>query len=328
VKRCFASAAVALALATPWSALSQEIETRQIAARTELHPIASLTLSDQQFLKGDAGGKPVTVTGNLRIAQGTGRLPVVMMIHGSGGMGPNIDLWTREFNAMGISTFALDGFTGRGLTNVNPDQALLGRLNMVLDAYRVLDVLAKHPRVDPSRIALMGFSRGGQAALYASLKRFHKTWNHSGIEFAAYVPFYPDCVTAYQSDTDITDRPVRIFHGTPDDYNPVAPCKAYVDRLRAAGRDVQLTEYPNASHAFDNPLASRTPVPVKDGQTVRRCKIREEPIGQLIDTETGQAFAYTNACVDRDPHVGYDPGATDAARRAVKEFVAAVFKLN
>jgi hypothetical protein len=70
---------------------------------------------------------------------------------------------------MGISTFVIDGFSGRGLTAVGPNQALLGRLNFILDIYRALDILAKHPRVDPERIALMGFSRGGQAALYASL---------------------------------------------------------------------------------------------------------------------------------------------------------------
>ena len=100
----------------------------------------------------------------------------------------------------------------------------------------------------------MGFSRGGQAALYASLKRFHQLWNQSGVDFAAYLPFYPDCMTTYISDTDIKDRPIRIFGGTPDDYDPIAVCKAYVERLRAAGHSVELTEYPDAPHAFDNPL--------------------------------------------------------------------------
>jgi dienelactone hydrolase len=316
---------VAIASFVSTAALAQD---RILAARVELHPIPSLTLSDEQFLKGDQNGKPVTVTGHLRIAQGAGRTPVVVLIHGSGGMGPNVEFWEREFNQMGISTFALDGFTGRGLTNVNTDQVLLGRLNMTLDVYRMLDVLAKHPRVDPQRVALMGFSRGGQGTLYASLKRFHKMWNRSGIEFAAYVPFYPDCMTTYQSDAETADRPIRIFHGVPDDYNPVATCRGYVERLKAAGRDVQLTEYPNAAHGFDNPLGSLAPAVAKNAQTVRNCRIREDASGRLINAATNQPFSYKDACVERDPHVGHDPAATQAARGAVKEFLRSVFKLG
>jgi fermentation-respiration switch protein FrsA (DUF1100 family) len=206
MNKASAIALTAIALAMP--ANGQDSIAKQLAARIELHSIPSLTLSDEQFLKGDSGaGKPVVVSGELRIAQGSGRLPVVILIHGSGGMGANIDFWTRELNAMGLSTFALDGFTGRGLTNVNPEQASLGRLNMILDAYRMLDVLSKHPRVDASRIVLMGFSRGGQATLFASLKRFQQMWNRSGIDFAAYIPFYPDCMTTYRGDTGVADRP-------------------------------------------------------------------------------------------------------------------------
>ncbi len=323
-------------LAVAWTALTvvtfayaQDPVAKQMAARTELHPIPSLTLSDEQFLKGDSSaGKPVVVTGHLRIAQGSGRLPVVVMIHGSGGMGPNIEFWTRELNAMGVSTFALDGFTGRGLTNVNKDQAALGRLNMILDAYRMLDVLAKHPRVDPSRIVVMGFSRGGQAALFASVLRFHRAWNRSGIEFAAYIPFYPDCMTTYRGDTEIADRPIRIYHGTPDDYNPVGVCKTYVERLRAAGRDVTLTEYPNAAHAFDNPLGSKAPTAVKGAQTVRNCRIREDDAGQLVNTATNRPFTYQDECVERDPHTGHDAAASESARQSVRALLQTVFQLK
>jgi dienelactone hydrolase len=321
-----ALAGLALAFAT--AAHAQLPDPKTYAAKTEIYAIASLTLTDEQFLKGDAAaGKPVTVTGHLRIAQGQGRLPVVVLVHGSGGMGPNIETWSREFNAMGISTFALDGFTGRGLASVNTDQSALGRLNMILDAYRVLDILARHPRVDPSRIALMGFSRGGQGTLYASVKRFHQAWNKSGIEFAAYVPFYPDCMTTYRGDTEVADRPIRIFQGTPDDYNPVAPCKAFVARLRAAGRDVTLTEYPNAAHAFDNPLGPVPPVALKGAQTVRQCRIREDDAGVLMNTATGAPFTYKDACVETGPHVGYDAVATEAARASVRDFLRTVLKL-
>src|ERR1700710_438062 len=204
---------------------------KEAAARVEIYAIPTLTLSDQQFLTGDLNGKPVNVAGEFRIAQGSGRLPVVVLMHGSSGVGANIEPWVHQFNGMGISTFVIDGFSGRGLTAVGSNQALLGRLNLIVDIYRSLDILARHPRVDPDRIVLMGFSRGGQAALYASLDRFNKLWNRSGVKFAGYIPFYPDCSTTYASDTEVGSRPIRIFHGTPDDYNPVASCKAFVARL-------------------------------------------------------------------------------------------------
>lgn len=242
-------------------------------------------------------------------------------------MAANIEMWARELNAMGISTFALDGFTGRGLTQVNTDQAALGRLNFVLDIYRSLDVLAKHPRVDQQRIAVIGFSRGGQAALYASLRRFHKTWNRSGIDIAAYIPFYPDCSATFISDTEIVERPIRIFGGTPDDYNPIALCKPYVERLKAAGQDVQLTEYPNASHSFDNPLGPVPPAVVANAQTSRHCVIREEHIGLLINAQTSEPFTFKDPCVELNPHVGFDATATEAAKTSVKEFLKMVFKL-
>ena len=66
----------------------------------------------------------------------------------------------------------------------------------------------------------------------------------------------------------------------------------------------------------------------KDAQTVRRCRIREETTGQLINTATGQPFTYHDACVERDPHVGHDPAATQAARLAVTELVRTAFKSN
>ena len=126
--RALVSAILVAFAVMPMAVHAEDSAIKQIAARVELHAIPSLTLSDQQFLAGDANGKAVTVTGEFRIAQGSGKLPVVILIHGSGGIGPNVESWARDLNAMGISTFALDGFTGRGLTSVNMDQAALGRL--------------------------------------------------------------------------------------------------------------------------------------------------------------------------------------------------------
>jgi dienelactone hydrolase len=317
------TAALSISLATASLAMA---DSDDLAARTELHAIQTLTLSDTQFLKGDATGRPTTINGELRIAPGRGRLPVVVIQHGSGGVGANIEMWEREFNAIGVSAFAVDGLTGRGLMQVITDQALLGRLNFILDIYRALDVLAKHQRVDTQRIALMGFSRGGHAALHASLNRFHKMWNKSGIEFAAYIPFYPDCATTYLSDIDVADRPIRIFGGTPDDYDAIAPCRAYAERLKAAGKDVEVTEYPHAPHSFDDPHLPPSLV-VPGGQTLRHCVIREEVPGLLIDAATKEPFTYKDACVELDPHVGFDSTSAEAAKVSVRQFLKTLFKL-
>jgi dienelactone hydrolase len=302
---------------------------KEAAARVEIYAIPSLTISDQQFLTGDTNGKPVTVAGEFRVAQGSGRLPVVVLMHGSSGVGANIEPWTHQFNKMGISTFVIDGFSGRGLTAVGPNQALLGRLNLIVDIYRSLEILAKHPRVDPERIVLMGFSRGGQAALYASLDRFNKLWNKSGVQFAGYIPFYPDCSTTYATETEIGNRPIRIFHGTPDDYNPVASCKAYVARLQDAKRDVVLTEYPDSAHAFDIGLLGVSTITVSaNAQTARNCHIREGEGGVLMNADTQAPFGYKDACIELNPHVGGNPVTAEQARKAVSDFLQALFKLG
>src|SRR3979409_544143 len=96
-----------------------------------------------------------------------------------------------------------------------------------------------------SRFALRGFSRGGQTALYASLKRFRQAWDPE-VAFAAYIPLYASCNPTLIGDTDVSGVPIRMFHGAADDYVPVAPCRAYVERLRAVGNDVQLTEFADA----------------------------------------------------------------------------------
>lgn len=302
---------------------------KDVAARVELYAIPSLTISDRQFLTGDSNGTPVTVAAELRIAQGQGRLPVVVLMHGSSGVAANTEPWVRHFNAMGISTLVIDGFSGRGLTVVGPNQALLGRLNLIVDIYRSLEILARHPRVDPDRIVLMGFSRGGQAALYASLDRFNKLWNKSGIQFAGYIPFYPDCATTYVGDTDVVPRPIRIFHGTPDDYNPVASCKAYVARLQAAGRDAVLTEYPDSQHAFDlGLLGVESNLVSANAQTVRHCRIQEGDGGVLMNADTHAPFSYKDACVELNPHVGGHPASAQAARQAVTDFLLGLFRLG
>src|ERR1051325_5068476 len=109
-------------------ALAPLVCSAQIA-RVELIPFQSVTMSDQDFLNGRTDGEPVTLAGELRIPRpGADKLPAVVLLHGSGGVGTNVVDWGDELNAMGVATFIVDAFTARGIVQTSTQQAALGRL--------------------------------------------------------------------------------------------------------------------------------------------------------------------------------------------------------
>ena len=111
-------------------------------ARMEVLSFQSLTMSDQSFLTGSKEGKPVTIAGELRLPRsGTDRLPAIILVHGSGGISGYVTDWEQEFNAMGVATFVIDSWSGRGVTTVVFDQSQLGRLTQLYDVYRALEIL-------------------------------------------------------------------------------------------------------------------------------------------------------------------------------------------
>ena len=310
----------------PHSAIADP-SIKDLAARTEIHPIETLTVSVRQFLTGDKNGKPITIAGHLRFPQGvTTRMPVVLLQHGSGGSNARDEYWAKTFNEMGVASFLVDSLSGRGLSRTTTNVAELTPYNGIVDAYRAFNILAEHPRIDPARIAIMGFSLGGISALHSSLTRFQQMWNPRA-RFAVHIPFYPTCHVTLIDDTDVS-APIRQFHGAADDFTPVGPCRTYFGRLRAAGRDAVLTDYPGAHHSFDNPLGNKNPRLSKGAQSFRACKLKEEPLGTIINAESGERFSFKDPCMQRDAHTGYNEAAANAARIAVKELIRSVFKLE
>ena len=294
-----------------------EISTGYAAAADGVVPIPTLTLSDEAFLRGEtSAGTPVEITAELTGIKAGEQRPVVILLHGTDGRKSGaVWMWRHFLEAQDIATFALDSYTARGIANVNSDQGAAPQFMPIYDAYRAVEVLAGTPGIDPDRIFLMGFSRGGTAALYAALDRFHDDFGPRAGRIAAYLPFYPACNFTLDHELDVVDAPIRIFHGSEDDWTPVAPCRDYIARLAGAGHDAALTEFAGAHHGFDNPGA---PAFYGDPEwrTSRACH-RVERDGTLVNAETGAAFSYDDACVERGPHTQYDSSAADAAQQAV-----------
>jgi dienelactone hydrolase len=245
-----------------------------------------------------------------------GKVPAVVLMHGSGGIASNADSWARLLNEAGIAVFILDSFSGRGIVSTVEDQSQLDSIAMMYDVYRALDVLAAHRSIRADKIAIMGFSKGAVAAVFSSGERFKKAYGGTNT-FAAHVGLYTPCNTRFNGDTKVSSAPIRLFHGVTDDYVSVGPCRDFVAELKAAGADAALAEYPDTWHAFDVP--TYPPVfEIKKAQSTRNCQLKEGPDGAIFNVVTKASFDLkTDGCVAIGAHIGYNPTSAAAAQQGV-----------
>jgi dienelactone hydrolase len=299
----------------------------QAQVRIEVRAFESMTLAGDAFLRGEPG-KPVVLAGELRIPRpGSDKLPAVILMHTSSGIAPHLDRWAQELNGIGVAVFLLDSASGRGMVNFATDPPNLSYLQLMVDAYRALDMLAKHPRIDPTRIAVMGFSMGALPAVYSSSERFWKAYGPATVQFAAHIGVYGSCNTVFRGEEKVTGKPIRLFKGTLDDFGVIEPCREYVARLKQAGADIVLVEYPDAYHFYDW-ANIKEPRRVPQAPSRRNCVLVEGERGQLQDVRTGKPFDPSVSCTEKGGTVGYNEAATLATTAAVKEFLAATFRLQ
>jgi dienelactone hydrolase len=281
----------------------------------------SMTVTTQEFLHGGGSGTPVVITGDLQLPRGaSGRVPAVVLVHGSAGLTPTVRRWEDVLLKLGVATFVLNSFSGRGIRETFTDQSRLSHFAMLADAYRALALLATHPQIDPSRIGIMGFSKGGQVTLSASVTRFHRMLGSPGVALAAYIAFYPPCNVRWIGDEEVSERPIRIFPGEADDQAPFAACRDYVEQLRQTSKDAEMTGYPGAHHGFDAVEAgvSRT---FPERQNYRRYFVDEA-------NPPPDITAYLRTCLSMGVTMGYDPRAHLDASQKLVAFLTSVFSLN
>jgi dienelactone hydrolase len=300
----------------------------QAQVRIEVRPFESVTLTGDAFLRGEPG-KPVTLAGELRIPRpGTDKLPAVILMHPSGGINAGVDRWAQELNSIGMAAFLLDSLSGRGIVTPSVDPSSGSYLQHIVDAYRALGMLPQHHRIDPDRIAVMGFSMGGgMATLYSSNERFWKSYGPANIQFAAHIGLYASCNVVYHDDEKVTGKPIRLFGGTADEWGTIEPCRAYVGRLKKAGADVTLTEYPGAYHYYDL-FTLKEPLELPQARTRHNCSLAEGDQGRLLDTKTGKSYDPNVSCNEKGGTLAYNEEAAVATTAAVKEFLTARFGLT
>src|SRR5262245_8869236 len=293
-------------------------------ARQEVHSFQSADTSATDFLAGKKG-VPVTLAGYLRAPMASGKNAAVVLLHGAGGVGAYngpVGEWSRAFNEAGYAVFIVDSWSGRGLQSISTETLRVSTISRIYDLVGALDVLAKNPLIDSSKIAVMGFSHGGQAALYSSLERFAKLFS-SDVRFAAHISIYGPCNITFQQDEDVT-KPVLMLHGAADDWVPAAPCREYASRLTRASRNARYIEYPDAHHAFDAPAWAQL-TKLAQGLSPRRCRLAESEGGVVLNVETKQPLGPSDPCLERGVTLHYNEAATKKAHADVLAFLKNVF---
>jgi dienelactone hydrolase len=198
---------------------------------------------------------PLQVAGRLSVpTQVQGKVPAVLIAHGSGGVDTRGGFHAEALHEAGIATLEIDMWAARGLSG-----GAVGRPRAVMetlpDAYGALKFLSAHPAIDASRIGIMGFSWGGVMAMLTATRKY-AAGAEPGQRFVAHAPFYPVCwvynrVPGYTF-SDLTGAPVLLQAGEADQYDNPDSCQQLVDSLGAADRpSVELTVYPGATHAWD-----------------------------------------------------------------------------
>jgi dienelactone hydrolase len=190
-------------------------------------------------------------------------LSAVVISPSSGGV---VDIreiyYANELVRVGIAALVVDSFASCGVKSSVRDQSLLTQWQSGNDAVAGLRWLLADGRFRPTKIAIMGVSKGGGVAMEMALE-VRRRWMHmTDVAFAAHIPIAPPCMSVNRS-AKTTGAPIFFMLAELDDYTPAAPCVEQAERLRQAGNDkIEIKIYKGAHHAWER-LGSK---PVFDPQ--------------------------------------------------------------
>lgn len=280
-----------------------------------------------ELLSGETGS-PQRVGATLVLPEGEVRqppFPALVLLHTSNGQGAQDWLYAKRLSALGIAVLAVDSFSSRGVSRTVRDQTLVSTASMLADAYGGLDALAADPRIDPAHIGVMGFSKGGIAALYAAYRPVQEKASRHGRAFALHVAYYPWCGLRLR-EPETTGAPVLIQTGALDDLVPPRRCRELIaiSRSPAGAPGMHLVVLPEARHAFDHPMLSwfgNLPI---SAPSPAYCELRQRADGHFVETHSGKTVDGGNlkevlAPCSRKGHAG---GNETAAAQALSNTLA------
>jgi len=249
--------------------------------------------------------------------------PLIIALAGSKGWADHHNKYLEMYNEMGIATFEINSFKSRDVASTVGSQITVTTAMMILDSYKALEVLSKHPKINSKKIAITGWSLGGGVALYSGWEPIRKAINPAQ-SFIAHLPFYPPCIVE-PLNLDFTSSPIHILIGELDDWTPADKCVELVKKLSNSGANINITVYNESHHSFDR---ESEPIIDPKGYVLVDCsyKIKSDgtiltknlnfPIRSPLMQKISLAF-----CAKRGPTYGGNVEARNASFKFSKEFM-------
>ena len=241
-----------------------------------LVPVAALVIATVAWAQPEAPGEPVTIPGatvakwNVKDVRGrfgrpagaTGKVPAVLILHGSGGVDGRGAYHATALQEAGIATLEITMFPPRGRPR--------GHGATMPHAAAALAWLATRPDINVERIGVMGFSWGGVMTVLLSSELVQEQLGKDVPRPVAFAPLYPVCTNMARfitrpdysfpnAHTRMSASPMLIHVGTHDDYEEgERPCDKFVAMWPAAARErTTVRNVEGATHGFDSQIGSR-----------------------------------------------------------------------
>jgi dienelactone hydrolase len=178
-----------------------------------------------------------------------GALPLVLVVHEWWGLNDYAKDKARELAQAGYVAFAVDMY-GKGVLAKDAKEAgeLAGKYkgDRKLMRRRIvagLDAAKTNPRVDPNRIAAIGYCFGGTVVLELA---------RSGADIAGVVSFHGGLDTPDPQDAKNIKCKVLVLSGADDKSVPMSQVTAFEEEMRQGKVDYQIVIYGGAVHGFTN----------------------------------------------------------------------------
>lgn len=186
-----------------------------------------------------------------------GRRPAVIIVHEWWGLNDYPRSRAVQLAQLGYVAFAVDMY-GDGKVTSSPAEAgkwageVRGNRKLLRErAAAALETIKKNDKVDPNRIAAIGYCFGGTVVLEMA---------RAGDDVKGVVSFHGGLEPGKDVETVTPIKPkVLALNGGADPHATPEQVKALEDEMRTAGADLQVVNYPGAVHGFTNPAAGNDP---------------------------------------------------------------------